>query len=86
MDGTTKGAYRYLGGNGGGLEIIGTGDFDGDNKTDLLWYRTSTGSHYVTLMDGTTKGAYRYLGGNGDGLEIISKFDLVDSETWPIMN
>ncbi|MDD5134686.1 MAG: FG-GAP-like repeat-containing protein [Phycisphaerae bacterium] len=76
MNGTTKGSYRYLGGNGDGLEIIGTGDFDGNGKTDLLWYRSSTGSNYITLMNGTTKGSYSYLGGNGDGLVIVGTGDF----------
>jgi hypothetical protein len=71
MNGTSKGPLKYLGGNGDGLVIFGTGDFDGDTKTDLLWYRESSGSHYVSLMNGTSKGPLKYLGGNGDGLVVI---------------
>jgi hypothetical protein len=33
--------------------IVGTGDFNGDGKTDILWRHTS-GAIYVWLMDGTT--------------------------------
>jgi hypothetical protein len=37
-------------------KIVGTGDFDGDNKTDILWrYNGTGGNSAVWLMDGTTK-------------------------------
>ena len=34
--------------------ILGTGDFDGDGKADLLWRNTVTGDVNVWFMDGTT--------------------------------
>jgi len=35
-------------------EIVGTGDFNGDGKTDILWRNKSTGENEVWFMDGTT--------------------------------
>jgi hypothetical protein len=33
---------------------VGTGDFSGDGKTDILWRNKSTGQDVVWLMNGTT--------------------------------
>jgi hypothetical protein len=33
-------------------KIIGTGDFNGDGMTDLLWYNSSTGQTAAWLMNG----------------------------------
>ena len=33
---------------------MGTGDFNGDAKTNIAWQNASTGQVYVWLMDGTT--------------------------------
>ncbi len=38
--------------------IAGTGDFNGDGQTDLLWENTVTGQRYMWLMNGTS-----YAGG-----------------------
>ena len=35
-------------------KIVGTGDFDGDGKADLLWRNSSTGQVWMMLMNGTT--------------------------------
>jgi len=35
--------------------IVGTGDYDGDGKADLLWHHATRGEVWVWLMDGTTK-------------------------------
>src|SRR5207245_74916 len=34
--------------------IVGTGDFDGDGKADVLWRNIATGQNYIYFMDGTT--------------------------------
>jgi len=34
--------------------VLGTGDFDGDGKADLLWRNTATGEVNVWFIDGTT--------------------------------
>jgi hypothetical protein len=36
------------------LKIVGTGDFNGDGKTDIVWENTVTGKRVVWLMNGTT--------------------------------
>jgi FG-GAP-like repeat/PKD domain len=35
-------------------QIVGTGDFDGDGKADILWRKSDTGDDYIFLMNGTT--------------------------------
>jgi hypothetical protein len=34
--------------------VAGTGDFDGDGKSDILWRHTGNGKNSLWLMDGTT--------------------------------
>ena len=34
--------------------VAGTGDFNGDGKSDILWRNTVTGETYIYLMDGLT--------------------------------
>jgi len=40
---------------------VGTDDFNGDGKTDILWRNKSTGQNVVWLMNGTTYGSYTWL-------------------------
>jgi fermentation-respiration switch protein FrsA (DUF1100 family) len=42
-------------------QIVGTGDFNGDGTTDILWRHASTGENYVYLMNGTVILAEGYL-------------------------
>lgn len=35
-------------------QIVGTGDFDGDGKTDILWWNASTGQLGIWFMNGTS--------------------------------
>jgi hypothetical protein len=35
-------------------DVLGTGDFDGDGKADILWYRLDTGAYRLWTMDGAT--------------------------------
>ena len=39
---------------GPGTTIAGAGDFDGDHRTDLVWYNETTGAVTYWLMNGTT--------------------------------
>jgi hypothetical protein len=34
--------------------IAGSGDFNGDGKSDILWQNSSTGQRAIWLMNGTT--------------------------------
>ncbi len=63
MNGTTISSAPYLGGVAMNWQIDGTGDFNGDGKSDILWTNTSTGDRYVWLMNGTTLSSAVYLGG-----------------------
>jgi hypothetical protein len=42
-------------------KIVGTGDFNSDGKTDILWRNTSTGENSLWYMDGATFVAGGYL-------------------------
>jgi hypothetical protein len=42
-------------------KIVGTGDFNGDGKTDLLWRNDSNGLNAVWYMNGVTVTGYAYL-------------------------
>jgi hypothetical protein len=42
-------------------EIMGTGDFNSDGKTDILWRNKSTGQNVVWFMNGTTYSSYAEL-------------------------
>jgi len=36
-------------------EIVGTGDYNGDRKADILWHHATRGEVWVWVMDGTTR-------------------------------
>ena len=42
-------------------DIVGTGDFDGDGKSDLLWRHTTLGDVWIWLMDGATPLSEMYI-------------------------
>ncbi len=41
--------------------IVGTGDFDGDGKTDILWRNTISGQQNVWYMDGNIRKSFAFL-------------------------
>jgi hypothetical protein len=41
--------------------IMGTGDFNGDGKADIIWRHSSTGQNAVWYMNGITQTGYDYL-------------------------
>ena len=41
--------------------IVGTGDYDGDGKADILWRNTATGDTYLYLMNGLGVTSEGYL-------------------------
>jgi hypothetical protein len=46
--------------------IVGTGDFNGDGKVDILWQHDTTGANIVWFMNGTTFSSYQYVLNAGD--------------------
>jgi hypothetical protein len=42
-------------------QIVGTGDFNSDGKTDILWRNKSTGQNVVWFMNGATYSSYAEL-------------------------
>lgn len=36
------------------VDVLGTGDFDGDGKSDILWYRLDTGVYRLWTMNGAS--------------------------------
>ena len=43
-------------------DIVGTGDYDGDGKTDLLWRHTTQGDMWLWRMNGATQLSDTYVG------------------------
>jgi hypothetical protein len=52
MNGTTVAGGVSLPTTDPSWSIVGTGDFNGDGKTDILWHHTS-GAVAIWLMNGT---------------------------------
>jgi hypothetical protein len=63
MDGVTRTGWSYIEPAVSDLnwEIVGTGDFNGDGKTDILWRNKGTGQNVVWFMDGVAYGSYAWL-------------------------
>jgi hypothetical protein len=77
-------AFVFVGGSqsGNDWKIVGTGDFDRDGNTDILWRNSSTGQVWIWRLDGTAvqaTGAFVQLGGSpvGDDWQIqdVGDFD-----------
>ena len=50
--GHLKGVLAFIISNDLNFHLIGSGDFDGDSKTDLLWHNSSTGHNALWLVNG----------------------------------
>jgi serralysin len=75
MDGTFAGAVGPFN-PGSNWQIKGTGDFDGDGKSDILW-QGKDGTAAVWLMDGTTAVSVGTVGSNpGPNWEIKGTGDF----------
>ena len=55
MNGASLVGHGSPGGVGQDWQIAGTGDFDGDNHSDILWRHASTGQVVIWLVTGTQR-------------------------------
>jgi hypothetical protein len=55
MKGAAKNGEQYLPTVATVWQIAGTGDFNADGQTDLIWQNTGTGQRTIWLMNGTTR-------------------------------
>jgi len=52
--------------------IQAAGDYNGDQKADILWRNVVAGDMWIWLMDGPAKASEAYLGTVGDpGYQIV---------------
>ena len=56
--------------------MVGTGDFNGDGKTDILWRNSLTGTVYENLMNGTTVIGSGFLGGDNTLWSVVGTGDF----------
>jgi hypothetical protein len=56
-----------------GWRYVGTGDFNADGKTDILWHNGTTGASQVWYMDGISRTSY------GD---LSASLNVADSSGW----
>ena len=54
MNGTTIVAQSYLGAVVPDYAIVGTADYTGDGKTDILWRHQTSGALWLWRMNGAT--------------------------------
>src|SRR5207247_1267709 len=57
-------------------QIVGTGDFDGDGKGDILWRNTTTGDVALWLMNGATITSSAGLGSVPAAWQIVGMADF----------
>src|SRR5437773_7332165 len=59
-------------------QVVGSGDFDGDGKADILWRNSATGENYIYLMNVTaivTEGYLRQVADLNWKVEGVADFD-----------
>ena len=76
MDGTTQIGGGPAGTGGAGWNIAGTGDFNGDGKSDILWENSATNGVWIWEMDGTTQIGGGSVGTGGAGWSIAGTGDF----------
>ncbi|MBF0592719.1 MAG: VCBS repeat-containing protein [Nitrospirae bacterium] len=55
-------------------QVVSSGDFDGDGKSDVLWRNTSTGMVYIQFMNGASGGSPGTVDANWQ-IACVSDFD-----------
>ena len=60
-------------------KVVGVGDFDGDNRADILWRNLSTGENYIYPMQGltikATEGYIRTIASQNWQVAAVGNFD-----------
>ena len=49
-----------------GFRVVGSGDYDGDGRADVLWHHATTGAVWVWLMDGAAIRSATWISTVGD--------------------
>jgi hypothetical protein len=58
MNGLTVKTYADLGTANPAWHVAGTGDFNGDGKSDVTWHNNASGETIIAEMDGLTVKAF----------------------------
>jgi hypothetical protein len=62
MNGATLSSYSWIDTvTDTNWQIGGTGDFNSDGKTDILWRNKTTGQNVLWLMNGTALSSYSWI-------------------------
>jgi alpha-tubulin suppressor-like RCC1 family protein len=66
----------YIGTVDPAYDIVGTGDYNGDRKSDILWRHKTNGELWVWLMDGATVVSSTYVTTVAPGYAVVGSGDL----------
>jgi alpha-tubulin suppressor-like RCC1 family protein len=59
-----------------GYDIVGTGDYNGDGKSDILWRHLTNGELWVWLMNGTTTLSSTFVTTVDPGYAVVASGDV----------
>jgi len=76
LNGTNIVGFGYLAGIPPEWKIVGTGDFNGDGHSDIVWENTTTGQRSIWLMNGTSIIGFGDLGTVGTAWHIAMVADF----------
>ena len=76
MNGSTVEAETYVGTVDTAYDIVGTGDYNGDGRSDVLWRHLANGELWVWLMAGAAPLSVSYVGTVADpALQVAGRRD-----------